>query len=129
MNIILVDDDLDDVLLFREAIKDISKSIECVELGSGPDLLNYLAVASCKPNMIFLDYNMPGMNGFECLSEMRKTESYRDIPVVMYTTYLSPGQERNFENLAVSILIKPNTYSDLVEAIESKIIELTPQII
>ena len=75
MNIILVDDDLDDVLLFRQAIKDISKTVNCVELGGGRDLLNYLEVTPYKPRMIFLDYNMPGMNGWEFLEEYKKFRS------------------------------------------------------
>ena len=124
MNIVLVDDDLDDVLLFRQAIKDINKAIDCVELGSGADLLNYLAIASYTPRLIFLDYNMPGMNGLECLKALRAIEKYREIPVVVYTTYLSDFQRRQFADYDVAILYKPYSYSELVEAVEAKIMEM-----
>jgi CheY-like chemotaxis protein len=123
MNIILVDDDLDDVLLFRQAIKDISKTVNCVELGGGRDLLNYLEVTPYKPRMIFLDYNMPGMNGLECLRELKKTQKFNGIPVVIYTTYLSAEQKENCVALGASVIFKPNTYSALLEVIESKIFE------
>jgi CheY-like chemotaxis protein len=125
MNIILVDDDLDDVLLFREAIKDISKAINCVELESGADLLNYLEVAVYPPRMIFLDYNMPGMNGLECLKEIRRSQKFDDIPVIIYTTYLNEDQERNCLQNGATVLFKPNTYSELVEVVEAKIFEIT----
>lgn len=124
MNIALVDDDLDDVLLFRQAIKDINKSIDCVELGSGPDLLNYLSITSHLPRIIFLDYNMPGMNGLECLKAMRANPRFQTIPVVIYTTYLSEQQRKQFADFDVSILLKPYTYSELIEAVEAKILEI-----
>ncbi len=125
MNIILVDDDLDDILLFRQAINDISKTVNCVELGGGRDLLNYLEVTPYKPRMIFLDYNMPGMNGLECLRELRKTQKFNSIPVVIYTTYLSSEQQSNCTALGASVILKPNTYSELMEVVESKIFEFS----
>ena len=129
MNIILVDDDLDDVLLFRQAIKDISKTVNCVELGGGRDLLNYLEVTPYKPRMIFLDYNMPGMNGLECLQELKKAQKFNGIPVIIYTTYLSSEQESSCVNLGASVIVKPNTYSELLEVIESKIFEFSGPLI
>lgn len=129
MNIILVDDDLDDVLLFRQAIKDISKTVNCVELGGGRDLLNYLEVTPYKPRMIFLDYNMPGMNGLECLQELKKAQKFNGIPVIIYTTYLSSEQESNCLDLGASVIVKPNTYSELLEVIESKIFEFSGPLI
>lgn len=129
MNIILVDDDLDDVLIFRQAIKDISKTVNCVELGGGRDLLNYLEVTSYKPRMIFLDYNMPGMNGLECLQELKKMQKFDDIPVIIYTTYLSSEQQSRCVALGASVLFKPNTYSELIDVIESKIFQFTDPLI
>jgi CheY-like chemotaxis protein len=124
MNIILVDDDLDDVLIFRQAINDINKSVNCVELGSGKDLLNYLEIAFYQPRMIFLDYNMPGMNGLECLEQIRNNQKFNDLPVIIYTTYLSAEQRTSCIALGASVLLKPNTYSELIEVIESKIFEI-----
>jgi len=124
MNIVLVDDDIDDVLLFRQAIKDINGRIGCVEFESGADLLNYLYVASNYPTVIFLDFNMPGMNGYECLVEIRDKKEYNSIPVVIYTTYLSPDQEQKCTRLGASVILKPNTYSELMEVIETKILEI-----
>lgn len=124
MNIILVDDDLDDVLLFRQAIKDINKAVNCVELEGGKDLLNYLEVATYPPRMVFLDYNMPVMNGLECLHELRKKSKYNQLPVIIYTTYLTTEQHASCLALGASVIFKPNTYSELLEVIESKIFEI-----
>jgi len=124
MNIILVDDDLDDVLIFRQAVKDINKAVNCVELGSGKDLLNYLEVATYVPRLIFLDFNMPVMNGLECLTELRQNPKYESIPVVIYTTYLTPEQQNSCLALGASVIYKPNTYSELLEVVETKIFEI-----
>ena len=124
MKIALVDDDIDDVLLFRQAIKDINRQIDCVEFENGGDLLNYLFVAPTYPTMIFLDFNMPGMNGYECLREIRAKQEYNTIPVIIYTTYLSPDQEQKCTRLGASVILKPNTYSGLMDAIETKILEI-----
>ncbi len=125
MNIILVDDDLDDVLIFSQAIKDINNAVNCVELGSGRDLLNYLEVATYVPRLIFLDFNMPVMNGLECLAELRKRPRFESTPVVIYTIYLTPGQQSNCLAPGASVIYKPNTYSELLEVVESKIFEIS----
>lgn len=124
MNILLVDDDLDDILLFRQAIKDINKAIDCVEFETGTDLLNYLFIAPYMPRIIFLDYNMPIMDGLKVLEEIRANEKYDDVHIVMYTTYLSNDQKVRAERLAASIMYKPDNYSELVEGIESRIMEV-----
>jgi CheY-like chemotaxis protein len=42
------------------------------------------------PDVIFLDLNMPVMNGWQCLAKLKNSEAYKEIPVVMYTTSSNP---------------------------------------
>jgi DNA-binding response OmpR family regulator len=72
---------------------------------------------------------MPGMNGLECLQELKKAQKFNGIPVIIYTTYLSSEQESNCLDLGASVIVKPNTYSELLEVIESKIFEFSGPLI
>jgi CheY-like chemotaxis protein len=86
--IVLIDDDDDDWFLFREAAKKIDDtaiyhffqdSIEAVRFLSGQH-------TDELPDYIFLDLNMPRMNGKECLIEIKKRKELVDIPVIILST-------------------------------------------
>jgi CheY-like chemotaxis protein len=84
---ILADDDTDDIELFCNALKEIDKSIHCKQALNGLQLLNTLLDSSnSKPDIIFLDINMPVMNGWKCLQALKDDEKTKDIPVIIYTT-------------------------------------------
>ena len=67
----LADDDQDDTELFREALYDINPSIEFNFASNGKELVPKLQMSKHEPQIIFLDINMPGMNGWECLEVLR----------------------------------------------------------
>lgn len=84
--ILLIDDDADDQLIFREIMEEISPDIECVAAINGLEGLNKLAVMDPAPTMIFLDLNMPFISGWECLERIRKDLRTSRIPIVIMTT-------------------------------------------
>ena len=69
--ILLVDDDVDDILVFKEAISDFQVTINLHLANNGLDAMKLLEQLQ-SIDIIFLDVNMPLMNGFECLAEIRK---------------------------------------------------------
>jgi CheY-like chemotaxis protein len=81
----MVDDDEDDQLLFREALKQVNKSVTCNTALNGAEALEILQ-SSVTPDLIFLDLNMPIMNGFDCLKALKNEKIYRHIPVIIFTT-------------------------------------------
>src|SRR6266487_683666 len=84
---LLADDDADDQQLFKEALNEIDKSIRCLTASSGEEALNKLKTDLKQlPDYIFLDLNMPRMNGLECLVEIKKTNTLKHIPVIIYST-------------------------------------------
>ncbi|WP_205748106.1 response regulator [Dyadobacter luticola] len=83
--ILLVDDDSDDSELFLEALHDLDASITCRSATDGVDALKKLDSPE-RPDIIFLDVNMPRMDGWECLDAIRNNPSFQEIPVVMYST-------------------------------------------
>ena len=86
VQILLIDDDVDDQLIFCEIIEEISPGLECISASNGLEGLNRLAGMDPGPTMIFLDLNMPFISGWECLDRIRKDERTSRIPVIIMTT-------------------------------------------
>ena len=89
--ILLVDDDEITCYLEKSLLEDleVSDSIECVH--GGYEALDYLQGCrekQCYPNLIFLDINMPGMDGFELLERLEALGSseIRKLNIVMLTS-------------------------------------------
>jgi CheY-like chemotaxis protein len=83
----LVDDDADDQVFFDIAWKKVDKSVECIFADDGISALkrinnNFAFV----PSIIFIDINMPIMNGIRLLKEIKKIERLNSVPVYMYST-------------------------------------------
>ena len=109
-----VDDDDDDRLFIRSAFEDISPAVTVLTLNNGEQLLAELADCGGLPKLILLDLNMPGLNGFDILRQLRGTPSFRHIPVVIFTTS-SNGLDRqlSLSEGANDFLTKPTTYQEL----------------
>ncbi len=83
----LADDDSDDAALFCEALEEIGTDIECRWAKDGNMALEMLADNKLqRPQIIFLDINMPGINGFQCLVALKNNDAYKDTPVIIYST-------------------------------------------
>jgi CheY-like chemotaxis protein len=85
--IVLADDDADDRLIFSEALETVDSSIELLTINGGEELLEYLRNEKNKlPQLIFLDLNMPRVNGFDCLRQIRADERLANLCVIIYST-------------------------------------------
>jgi CheY-like chemotaxis protein len=84
---LLIDDDQDDQEIFSMALEDINSDIQCVMASNGIAALEKLkATKPLIPDYIFIDVNMPRMNGMECLQEIQKLDHLKDADVFMYST-------------------------------------------
>ncbi|WP_073136125.1 response regulator [Chryseolinea serpens] len=84
---LLIDDDQDDQEIFSMALEDINSDIQCVMASNGIAALEKLkAKKPLIPDYIFIDMNMPRMNGMECLQEIQKLDHLKDADVFMYST-------------------------------------------
>lgn len=113
ITILLVDDDADCRMLIRDAIAE-SKVCNCVfEVCNGQEAMDFLNRKGAwaqvpRPGLIYLDIEMPGMNGLEALKAIKQNPALRDIPVVMMTGVSDEAQMRiAAENGANSYTIKP----------------------
>jgi len=84
--ILLVDDSKSDRVLFRQVLNLLDQSVICIEADSGKAALDYLSGDEQPPDYIFLDVSMPGMDGIECLREIKKIKKAKHIPVFMYSS-------------------------------------------
>jgi CheY-like chemotaxis protein len=124
MFVLIVDDDSEDRELFHEAIGEVDPSIRCFSLKDGREAIHHLMNEFVVlPDYIFLDINMPVMNGRECLIEIKKNSKLKNIPVIMYSTTSDTYEIKQFYNLgAHDFLIKPNNFKKLIEALNSIIV-------
>ncbi|POY37326.1 response regulator [Solitalea longa] len=89
--IFLIDDDVDDHEVFSIALEDILPLAECVFALDGFYALQKINDdADFSPNFIFIDINMPRMNGIQCLKEIKKIPHLKHIPIYMYSTSAEP---------------------------------------
>jgi CheY-like chemotaxis protein len=116
--ILLVDDDSDDCELFQEALSELDSCIACLSACDGIDALLKLEQIQ-PPDMIFLDINMPKMDGWQCLSKLKSMPELRHIPVVMYSTSTHQKEINKALQLGAShFFTKPDSFTELISALK-----------
>ncbi|HMI79410.1 MAG TPA: response regulator [Ferruginibacter sp.] len=114
----IVDDDPDDQELFIEALQEIDESCKCITAFDGEEALEKLNDGMPQPDFIFLDLNMPRMNGKQFLAEIKNNEKIKDIPVIIYSTSSDKKDMQETSELgAVHFLQKPNRFEELSKAL------------
>jgi CheY-like chemotaxis protein len=127
ITILLADDDEDDRLMTRDALRDARLHNDLRTVIDGVDLLAYLKregkyadpASSPRPGLILLDLNMPRMDGREALAAIKQDPTLRSIPVVILTT--SKAEEdvlRSYDLGVNSFITKPVTFLGLVEVMK-----------
>jgi two-component system response regulator len=90
ITILLIDDDPDCRLLITDAIAECKVSNKIYEVGSGEEALEFLLrkgkhADAPRPGLVYLDIEMPGINGLETLQRIRACPELKDVPIVMMT--------------------------------------------
>lgn len=118
-HIFLVDDDEDDQLFFLEALREVDDSIEFTFAENGKKALSKLRELIQLPDIIFLDINMPELNGFECLKEIKKCARLRTVPVIMLSTSVSLHDMTYSKELGAEMFYtKPSSYTKLRDLLQ-----------
>jgi len=114
LQLLIIDDDEEDRELFRDAVESLDSSINCIQAIDGRDALTQLGNASTLPDFIFVDLNMPGVNGIQFLTEIKKCKRFCEIPVIIYTTSKLKRDKDETRRLgAVHFITKPYKLCDL----------------
>jgi DNA-binding response OmpR family regulator len=114
--ILFVDDDSDDFELFSDVVKEIDPKAEVVHASSSLHIEKFLKLF--LPEIIFLDYNMPEVNGIECLKRIKKNKEFNKVPVIIYSAHYNQIVEF-FKNGANAFIEKPFSVYDLKKIIET----------
>lgn len=115
-----IDDDAEDREFFKEAVKDIDPTLMCYMAQDGREGLNDLSEMIVMPDFIFVDVNMPIMNGRQFLIEIKKVPRLRSIPLIMYSTTSHCDEIQEFLKLgAYKVLVKPNSLSKIQALVKS----------
>jgi CheY-like chemotaxis protein len=119
-NILLIDDDEDDQELFLEAIDDLAESVVIKVLDNAKTALQVLESKQLMADLIFLDLNMPIMDGQDFLRAIKKNETLKEIPVIVLSTTSNPVTIKYAMELgAKDFITKPSKFSDLKKILKS----------
>ncbi|KAA0992899.1 response regulator [Dyadobacter aurulentus] len=119
-NILLIDDDEDDHEIFLSALENVSHPVNCVTLSNAVIALEKLTRNELKTDLIFLDLNMPLMNGQEFLAEIKSRPDLREIPVIVLSTSASQSTAQQSKDLgAADFITKPDSYDELVRILKT----------
>lgn len=139
--ILMAEDDADDALLAREALDESRIANELVVVGDGVELMDYLQnrgrfadpQKAPLPGLILLDLNMPRMNGFEFLAELRRDERLkRSIVFVLTTSARLEDKLAAYEKQVAGYILKSQAKDDFLHVIAllqlyQSVIEFPPQ--
>ena len=119
MTILLIEDDAIEILKFNRSLIKLREVHELIEAHNRENALNILAENS-QIDLILLDLNMPKMNGFEFLKQLRTDPNLKYIPTVVLTTSINRSDLKQAYSIGIAgYLVKPLKYEDYVLKIAS----------
>jgi CheY-like chemotaxis protein len=119
MTILLIEDDAIEILKFNRSLIKLREVHEQIEAHNGENALDILAENS-QIDLILLDLNMPKMNGFEFLKQLRTDPNLKYIPTVVLTTSINRSDLKQAYSIGIAgYLVKPLKYEDYVLKIAS----------
>jgi PAS domain S-box-containing protein len=118
INILIVEDDGDDFLLLEEALGDVLHQPQIAHSRDGKDLLQKID-DQAKPDIIFLDLNIPKVNGIDCLKSIRKQDRLNATPVIIYSTSSDVEDiDICYQSGCTLYLIKQTSFKELVKQLK-----------
>jgi CheY-like chemotaxis protein len=119
--ILLIDDDEEDQEIFMDALKEVDSQLHCSVANDGEEALSLLnGDALLKPDLIFIDMNMPKLNGKQVLQALKSSGSLRDVPVVMYSTFFGAKDVEEINALgAAHHMVKATRFDELCHSLST----------
>lgn len=126
--VLIAEDDADDMAITMRALRDGYPGISIKTVQDGEELMDYLhgrgefsdSAEAPRPSLILLDLNMPRKSGREALAEIKSDESFRNVPIVVFTTSNAPiDVETSYSAGANAYLTKPLSYSEMLASMRA----------
>jgi len=119
LNILLIEDDMIEIMKLNRTISSLQLPHKITEASNGEDALKILEKKDELPDIIFLDLNMPKINGIEFLGILKNDDILKYIPTIILTT--SNNQKDLLECYKIGVagyVLKPLKYEEYVSKIE-----------
>ncbi|HWJ90717.1 MAG TPA: response regulator [Flavisolibacter sp.] len=114
----LAEDDPDDCEIFREVLSELMPQAELTIFNDGEALIRQLSTSN-KPDILFLDINIPRMTGLECLVEIRALRHFSRLPVVIFSNSRVDRQMQSAYAYGANLYFpKPYTIGGLEEGLK-----------
>ena len=115
----MLEDDKDDISFFKDAIKSVSE-ISTVTVVQNCDELFSIIELDTHFDLVFMDINLPLVDGKTCLRKLKSFEKFKDIPVIMFTgSSTQTDVEESYESGAHYHVVKPYAYINYVESLKT----------
>jgi len=112
LTIFYTDDDAEDLEFFTEVTSTLGDHLNIVTQNNGQKLLHDLKNPPPNPHIIFLDLNMPGFTGFDVLQQLRSSDNFKKLPIVIFSTSSDEKNiARSLELGASFYVTKPTDFS------------------
>jgi CheY-like chemotaxis protein len=120
--ILLIDDDMDDLLLLKEALLSIDNNCSVLTSLDGNKALAGLKETRDSnkrlPNLVVLDISMPIMDGRQLLAILKNEEKLKDLPIVVLTTSSNISDINYCKQFDIELITKPFELSQLYKIAE-----------
>jgi CheY-like chemotaxis protein len=129
--ILMAEDDPDDRFLMKQALRELGTSAELRFVEDGEELMHYLRKSKKysnpnflpRPQLIFLDLNMPKKDGRQALAEIKADPDLQRIPVAIWTTSDEEEDKIRCQKAGADVFVtKPSSYTDLVNSVKTLVI-------
>ncbi len=119
-HILYIEDNKDAIVFFNRVVSKLEGEYSFSTTENGQSAISLLENKQhTQPEMILLDINLPGMNGFEILQYVRSKTNYKHIPVIMFTSSDDDSDiKRSYEYGANAYLLKPDSLNNLKKVLE-----------
>ena len=110
-DILIVDDDEDELIFWSSALDELRIVHTTTWVKNGEDAVKQLQ--NVIPDIIFVDYNMPRMNGVKCIYELKKNVNVGHVPIILHSAGMSEAlKKEGLEAGAFACIKKPSSLKE-----------------
>jgi DNA-binding response OmpR family regulator len=124
LRIFLIEDDMDDIELLQESLKDNNISYTMNVVREGDKVSSYLRECTVLPHVIVMDFNLPKVHGKDILKTIKSFDGFKEIPLLVLTTSTAKEDiDYSYKMGANKYLTKPSSIKGFNETVAA-IVEL-----
>lgn len=130
INVLVAEDDEDDYAFLQDIFKKIYPQINLIWAKDGEELISSLFKnGEPKPAFVLVDLNMPKKDGRQVLKEIRTTQGFQDLPVIIFTTSASESDKAYVNGYKeTSFVTKPIGYLKYVDFVKATVLKFIPEL-